>query len=99
MGIMYIKRNEARHKMKNIMFKEVFIAGMQGFFSYHKKKKGNSQINRLEENKQTECFNIYQKGIQKCSIETYRKIKMNWRDKNVLLDFLIYIQKSNMFSL
>lgn len=65
---MYIKRNEAKHTTKNIMFEEVFIAGMQGFFPTIKKK-GNSQINRLEENKQTECFNRCQKGIQKKHIE------------------------------
>lgn len=92
---MYIKRNEAKHKTKNIMFEEVFIAGMQGFFPTikEKKKKGNSQISRLEENKQTECFNRCQKGIQKCSIETYRKIKTNWRESQKCITRLLDIYK------
>lgn len=73
MGIMYIKRNGARHKMKNIMFKEVFIAGMQGFFSYHKKKKvthrltDQRKINKLNVSIDTKkAFkNVQQKHIEK----------------------------------
>ena len=77
---MYIKRNEAKHTMKNIMFEEVFIAGMEGFFLTIKKKKVTQQINRLEENKQTECFNRCQKGNQ---VQTCFKRNI-WKNKNKL---------------